>query len=158
MLPIAAGILVFFVNNFLLTRLVTSLPGGTVLAPTTTAGLGYVALRARRPGALVLVYATYAALGTLGHLGVDASTYVLYIPRLLGAALAFDAVLWLCGFRRWALPLGLLPCAGILFFGAGLSVREWLVALLLAVVGLGAGVVLHETLHRRGDHQPGIAR
>jgi len=63
--------------------------------------------------------------------------------------LAFDVVLALGGFRRWALPLGLLPCAGILLFGAGLPVRAWLLALLLGGVGLSVGLLMHELLRRR---------
>lgn len=142
--PVTAGVVVFGLNNFLLARLLTALPGGTVLAPTTMAAVAFVALRVRRAGAVTLVYATYGVLGVLGHLGVDAGTYVFHLPRVLAAAAAFDLVLALSSFRRRALPLGLLPCAGILLFAGGLPVRGWLVALLLAAVGLAGGLLLAE--------------
>lgn len=139
-LPLATGVLVFFVNNFLLARLLTSLPGGTLLAATNMAALAILVPRLRAFGAVTLVYVAYAILGTLGHLGVDAGTYVLHLPRVLGAALAFDVVLLLGRFRWWALAVGVLPFA-ILLPGAGRSPREWLVALALAYAGLGAGAL-----------------
>src|SRR5512141_1218291 len=87
-LPVLTGMVVFLVNNFLLARLLTSLPGGTVLAPTTMAGVAFVALRTRRPWAITAVYATYGVLAILGHLGVDAGAEVFHVARVLAGALA----------------------------------------------------------------------
>ncbi len=143
-LPVAAGVTVFILNNVLLARLLTSLPGGTVLATTTMAAVGFVAMRVRRAGTVTLVYATYGVLGILGHLGVDAGSYVFHVARVLAAAVVFDAVLALGRFRRWALPLALLPCAGLLLFGTDL--RRALAALAFAGGGLALGVLLEQAL------------
>lgn len=139
-LPLATGAIVFFVNNVLLARLLTSLPGGTPLAITNMAALAILVPRLRAFGTVTLVYLAYVTLGTLGHLGVDAGVYVLHLPRVLGAALAFDVVLLFGRFRWWALALGVLPFA-ILLIGSALSPREWVVALSLAYAGLGAGML-----------------
>ena len=133
----------------MLTRLLTMLPGGTALAPTTMLGLGWAALRVRRFGSVTLLYATYGFLGTLGHLGVDAGSYVAHLPRLLLAALLFDTVLAVGRSRRWALAVGVLPCAGVLLYGASLSLREWLIALGLAWAGLGAAALAQRSGRRR---------
>lgn len=146
---LGAGAALFAVNNLLLARLLTSLPGGTILAATDMAAIALVVLAIRRFGGVVLVYGAYGALGVLGHLGVDAGTYVLHLPRVLGAALVFDAVIALGGFRRRALALGLLPFAFVLQFDAGMAPRQWLLMLLLAYAGLAAGVLVHAAWSRR---------
>ncbi len=143
-LPVAAGVTVFILNNVLLARLLTSLPGGTVLATTTMAAVGFVAMRVRRAGTVTLVYATYGVLAILGHLGVDAGAEAFAVARVLGAALVFDMLLALGRFRRRVLLLALLPYAGILMFGA--SVRTALAALALAGAGLALGVLLEQAL------------
>ena len=146
--PVVAGAAVFCVNNFLLARLLTSLPGGTVLAATTMAAVAIVATRVRAFGAVTLLFITYAVLGILGHLGVDAAVYVTHLPRVLLAALTFDAVLRLGRFRGWALALGVAPFAAIMLLESGLSWREWLVALGLAWAGLAAGLLVAARSHR----------
>jgi hypothetical protein len=72
---VAAGILVFLLNNVLLARIVTRLPGGTTLAATNMAVVPFHVLTIRRFGAVTVVYGTYGALGLAGHLGVDAATF-----------------------------------------------------------------------------------
>ncbi len=148
-LPVGCGVAVFFVNNFLLARVLTALPGGTVLAPTTMLGVAWATLRVRRFGAATLLYATYGVLGTLGHLGVDAGTYVLRYPRVLAAALLFDAAVALGRYRGGALLVALLPCAGVLLFGASLPPSGWLLALGLARAGLATGLLGQAWLQRR---------
>lgn len=147
--PLLAGVAVFFINNFLLARLLTSLPGGTPLAVTNMVVLAVVACRLRAFGVVTLMYAAYATLGVLGHLGVDASTYVLHLPRVLGAALAFDVVLLLGRYRRWALLAGVLPFGVVLLVGFGLSLRQWLVAFGLAGLGLLSGMLAEVLLPPR---------
>ncbi len=149
MLPVWCGVVVFAVNNVLLARLLTSLPGGTPLGPTTMLAVAVAALGWRRFGAVTLLYATYGVLGTLGHLGVDAGTYVLHLPRVLLAALLFDAVLLLARFRPLALLAGALPCVGVFLFGHALAPRDWLITIGLAWVGLAAGIVGHAWAVRR---------
>ncbi len=148
-LPVAAGAIVFLLNNFLLARLLTSLPGGTLLAATNMAALAIVVPRLRAFGGVVLLYATYGLLGTLGHLGVDAGAYVLHLPQVLGAALAFDLVLLLGDFRRWALALGVLPFAGILLLEGLVSARGWPTGLALAYAGVAAGMLVRASPGRR---------
>jgi hypothetical protein len=147
LIPVWAGLLVFVLNNFLLARLLTSLPGGTALAPTMTAALAFVALRLRRPGGVTLVYATYGVLGILGHLGVDASTYAVHYVRPLLAALAFDAIVTLARFRPWALAPAMVACAAVLWSGAGLTVQAWATVMALGGAGLLLGVLLGRARH-----------
>src|SRR5512146_3309787 len=84
--PVLAGLLLFLVNNLLLARLLTRLPGGTALAVTDLAIVAIV-VRPRRFASVTLIYATYALLAVLGHLGVDAVAHLQRLPTLVGAAL-----------------------------------------------------------------------
>jgi hypothetical protein len=144
-LAVAAGAVVFLLNNILLIRILARLPEGTTFAVTNMAAVALVALATRRPGTTTLIYGTYGALGFLGHLGVDAGTYIRHIPALLLAASAFDVVVALGGYRWPGLLAGVIPF-GLIVMGtrpAMPDVMTGVSALALAWAGLGAGTLLH---------------
>jgi hypothetical protein len=159
-LAVAAGLVVFLLNNALLARVLTQLPGGTTLAATNMAAVALVALATRRPGPTTVIYGTYGALGFLGHLGVDAGTYIRHIPVLLLAAAAFDVVVALGGYRWPALLVGVVPF-GLIVMGTrpimpDLATGARVYAMALA--GLGAGILLHTLWHRRSPTATPTAR
>ncbi len=138
-----AGVALFVVNNFLFARILTRLPGGTALACTDMAVVALVVSR-RRFGAITLVYATYAVLAVLGHLGVDAVAHLRHIPILVTAALAFDVVAAIGRCRWQALAIGLLTFAAIISFMQRVppTAPRFMIALVLAYAGLGVGILL----------------
>jgi hypothetical protein len=144
-IPLGAGCLLFVVNNFLLTRTLTALPGGTVLAPTDLAAVALVVLWMQRFGGVLLTYGAYGSLGIVGHLGVDAGSYVLHpLPVVLGAALVYDLVAATGRYRRWALAAGLVPFALIVRWQQARGDPEaWAEALAIAGLGLAIGILAH---------------
>ena len=154
-LPLGAGCVLFAANNFLMARLLTALPGGTVLAPTNLATVALVVLCVRRFGAVLLIYSAYGALGFAGHLGVDARQYVLHLPSVLGAALTYDAVLAIGGYRGLALAVGLFPFAAIVQWDQAVSdPHAWGGAVMIASLGLAGGILAHAALSRRRGGAP----
>ncbi len=159
--PVIAGFLLFVVNNFLLTRLVTRLPGGTAVAVTDMAVVALIVLRTRRFGSVVLIYATYGLLGFLGHLGIDGQAYLLRLPRLLVAALLFDVVVALGKYRWRGLAAGLLPFVLYVLFllRSSHDAMTVLGALALGYAGLAVGAAIHfflpgSSAHPRQDSVP----
>jgi hypothetical protein len=150
--PVVAGVVVFLVNNVLLARVITRLPGGTAVAVTNMAAVALVVLSTRRFGTITLVYATYGLLGFLGHLGVDGLAYLARLPLLLTAALVFDAVVAIGRYRWPGLAVGALAFASCVFWLMRSShlPLQVLAALALAYAGLGLGVIAHVLLERRG--------
>lgn len=159
-IPAGAGVALFVVNNFVLARFLTALPGGTILAPTDLAVVGLVVLRVRRFGALSLVFVTYAALGFLGHVGVDGGAYLLHLPPVLVAATAYDVIVTGGRFRPAALVIGLLPFAAVARFGQMLEhPGGWAAAVSIAYLGLASGLLAHRVLPPRpgpGDGFQGL--
>lgn len=148
--PPVAGCILFAVNNFLLARILTALPGGTVLAPTDLATVALVVLWMRRFGGVLLIYGAYATLGALGHLGVDASQYVRQVPLVLGAALLYDTVLAAGRYRRAALVVGLFPFAAVVRWDQAMTAPwVWSGAVMIALLGLAVGIAAHAALSRR---------
>ncbi|MCG6989598.1 MAG: hypothetical protein LJF06_15660 [Gemmatimonadetes bacterium] len=148
-IPLGAGCVLFAVNNFLLTKLLTALPGGTVLAPTDLAAVALVVLWIRRFGGVLLIYGGYASLGIIGHLRVDVGSYLLHLPLVLGAALAYDVVVAMGRYRRWALAAGLVPFAMIVRWEQAVThPRAWAGAVVIASLGLATGLVAHGALTR----------
>ena len=144
LVAVVAGVVAFLLNNFLLARVVTRLPGGTTFAVTTMAAVALVALATGRFGTTAAIYGTYGALGLVGHLGVDAATYVCHLPVLLVAAATFDVVVWL-GHHRWpALLGGVVPFGLIVMWMRPAMPDPGTLALTFAMAwaGLGAGVLL----------------
>jgi hypothetical protein len=146
--PIVAGGVLFLVNNVLLARFVTRLPGGTAVAVTNMATVALVVLATRRFGAITLIYATYGGLGFLGHLGVDGLAYLGRLPMLLAAAIVFDSIVAIGRYRWPGLMLG--ASAFVLFVAVVLrsSPRPLVVlaALGLAYAGLAIGALAHALL------------
>jgi hypothetical protein len=142
---VAAGIVVFLLNNVMLARVVTRLPGGTALSVTIMAAVALVALATRRFGSITLIYGTYGLLGLVGHLGVDATTYVRHLPALLLAAAAFDVVVALGRYRWPALLVGVVPFGLIVMWTRTVKpdVATSAGAFAVAWAGLGAGILLH---------------
>lgn len=138
--PVLAGLGLFLVNNLLLARVLTRLPGGTALAITDLAAIALI-VSPRRFASATLIYATYAALAVLGHLGVNAVEELRYVPRLVGAAFLFDVVIALGRYRWQALAAAVLPLAAIISFTQRVppSAPRFLAALALAYAGLAVG-------------------
>lgn len=147
---IGAGVGLFLVNNFLLTRVLTRLPGGTVLAATDTAFVAFFALRLTRFPTVAAIYATYGVLGVVGHLGVDPLTYLRHLPVLVGSALVYDGIIALGRYRWRGLVVGLLPFATLVLFSLPQppSPSRFLSALALAAGGLGAGLAARSAFDR----------
>ncbi len=141
--PVLAGLSLFLVNNFLLASVLTRLPGGTALAVTDFATVALV-VSPRRFASVTLIYATYAFLAVLGHVGVDAVAHLRHVPILVGAAFIFDAVIALGRYRWLALAVGVLPFAAIVSFTQRVppSGPRFLAALALAYAGLAIGALL----------------
>ena len=139
----------FLVNNFLLTRILTRLPGGTVLAVTNLATVALVVSRRRFP-AITIIYTTYAVLAVLGHLGVDAVAHLRHIPTLVTAALVFDLIVALGRYRWPGLAIGLLAFAAIVSFMQRVppTAPRFLAALALAYAGLAVGLLVRRMLGR----------
>ncbi|MGD2070433.1 MAG: hypothetical protein PVI57_17285 [Gemmatimonadota bacterium] len=151
-IPVCAGAALFAVNNFLLARFLTALPGGTILAPTDLFAVGFVVLRVRRFGALSLVFVTYAALGFLGHVGVDGGAYLRHLPLVLVAALAYDGIVTRGRFRSLAMAVGLLPFAAVVRFEQMVEhPGAWAAGLAIAYLGLASGLLAHRALRPRGS-------
>jgi hypothetical protein len=148
--PVLAGLLLFLVNNLLLARVLTRLPGGTALAVTDLAAAALI-VSPRRFASITLIYATYAALAVLGHLGVDPVAELWRVQRLVFAAFVFDLVVALGRYRWTALVIGLLPFAAIISFTQRVppSGPRFVAALALAYAGLALGLLLRRALERQ---------
>ena len=155
-MAIGAGVVLFGVNNLLLARVLTRLPGGTALAVTDLAVVALVTLETRRIPAIATIYATYGFLGFLGHLGVDALAYGRHLPAVVGAALLYDAVVALHRRRQMGLAVGLpLFVGAILLSGAArLTTVGFILALSMAYGGLACGLLLHRLLLGRRPAPP----
>lgn len=149
--PVVAGAALFVVNNFLLARILTRLPGGTMLAVTDLVTVALVVSRRRFPS-ITIIYTTYAVLAVLGHVGVDAVAYLRHIPTVVTAALVFDIVVALGRYRWPGLALGLLAFAAIVSFMQRTSTTapRFLAALALAYAGLALGLLVRRLVTGKG--------
>lgn len=152
---VGAGVALFVVNNFLLARILTRLPGGTVLAVTDMAVVAFLALRMPRFPTVATIYATYGVLGIIGHLGTDAVTYTRHLPVVLAAAVVYDGIIALGRYRWRGLVVGLLPFATIVLFAQPQppAPARFLSALAWAGAGLVIGLAARflADLRRRRD-------
>jgi hypothetical protein len=141
--PVVAGVLLFLVNNFLLARILTRLPGGTLLAVTDLVVVALVVSRPRFPS-ITVIYTTYAVLAVLGHIGVDAVAHLRHIPTIVTAALVFDIIVALGRYRWPGFALGLLAFAAIVSFmqRAPFTAPRFVAALAVAYAGLALGLLL----------------
>ncbi len=151
-IPVGAGVLLFLVNNLLLARVLTGLPGGTALAVTDLAIVALV-VSPQRFASVTLIYATYALLAVLGHLGVDAGAHLRHAPVLVGAACIFDLFVFVGRYRWQALATGVLPFAAIVSFTQRVppSLPRFLAALVLAYAGLAIGLLLRRAAGARAS-------
>jgi hypothetical protein len=159
--PVVAGLVLFLVNNILLARVVTRLPGGSAVAVTDMVTIGLVVSATKRFGSVTLIYATYGLLAFLGHLGVDGQAHLLRLPALLGAAAVFDSV-GAVGRYRWpALATGatfFVVCV-FLLRRSSYDPLSVLAALALAYLGLALGAAAHGLMaRRRAPSLPDVAK
>lgn len=147
---VGAGVALFLVNNFLLARLLTRLPGGTVLAATDLAFVGFLAPVLPRFPTVAAIYGTYGVLSIVGHLGVDAQVYARHLPMLVATALVYDGIIALGRYRWRGVVVGLLPFATLLLFGQPRppDASVFLSALLLSGSGLVVGLVARAVVDR----------
>jgi hypothetical protein len=154
---VGAGVALFAVNNLVLAKTLTRLPGGTVFAATDMLVVGALSLRMAPFPTIAVIYATYGLLGLLGHLGVDPSTYVRHLPWVVGAALVYDGIVAASRYRWWGL-VGGMPVFACLVLSTGghfPAAQRFLTALALAWVGLGVGILVSgPALRRRREERP----